>query len=848
MWKRWFLFGLFWLLLSWPGSAQCQGFCVWLPTILSVENPCNIGGGMSDWKIIVPESTINYVMNPSGETTGNFSAEAGTTVTRSTTYQHYGLYSYRVETNANNEGIQFTLSALTNAIHYVTVRVRGTLPASWDWALDGATFTAPTLLEQIDSNWALYGLQFPAAQANGSVLLEIHQNGAGSGDFYLDGIQVEAKSYYTTYCDGTQEGCEWLGPENAATSQRSAASRAGGRVQDLEDDYNLKIGGMSGIGTPAQDLGVDKYAALPGGELNSLKIDSRVFTLTGVITGTSQSDFHSKKQTLLNALSPDTYPEDANGVQPVRLRYNGATIHKQIAAHYDGGLEGELSASEPCAWEKVAVRFFSPAPYFTEIGESAALLDTNDSATFRTVAGRLRNTGQWSALGPPNVAGSYNSILAIVEDATYIYFGGDYLNFDNIASADNIVRYNKSTGVWSALGSGLNGAVQAMTIAPNGNIIIAGIFTNAGGVADADHICSWDGSNFAALGTTPIVGGFVFNAIDEIIYDRTGILFISGDFLNWQNIANADNVVSWNGAAYAALSTGANARIRTLAVGLNNTLYLGGDFTSPFNYVMSWNGSAFAALAGTGGPSNIVYAFAINSVGILFVGWNNTPYLQSWNGQGWSTLGGGVDGSVRYLSISADDLLFAAGTFTEAGGLSTADYFARWNNYAWAYLDIDVPGTPGATIAFPSKYVDPVIKQKYDLWLGFNTTGTGNFAGKITATNDGNAPAFPKIIYERSGGTTAVIETLKNESTGKELLFNYSLLSGERLTIDLTPTQKSIVSNFFGPRPDAILANSDFGSWQLLKGDNNITSFVATTGSPTVTGWMLWKETFKSQD
>lgn len=101
---------------------------------------------MSDWKVIAAETTTNYVLNPSAETAGNFAAEAGTTVTRVTTYQHYGLYSYRVETNANNEGIQFTLSALTNAIHYVTVRVRGTLPRclglGFEWGyLHGAHFT-----------------------------------------------------------------------------------------------------------------------------------------------------------------------------------------------------------------------------------------------------------------------------------------------------------------------------------------------------------------------------------------------------------------------------------------------------------------------------------------------------------------------------------------------------------------------------------------------------------------------------------------------------------------------------------------------------------------------------------
>ena len=202
-----------------PLHADAQGgkdHKIYLPIITC--DPCDWGPTMSDWKYIKPEATTNYVKNPSAETTGNFAAEGGTTVTRSTTYSHYGLYSYRVQCNNNNEGAEITLSALSNAIHYVTLRVRGTLPAAWDWSLDDATYNAPTLIEAIDGDWDLYGFEFPAAQANGSTKLSIHQNGAGSGDFYLDGIQVEQKDdYHTTYCDGTQSGCEWNGAEHATT-------------------------------------------------------------------------------------------------------------------------------------------------------------------------------------------------------------------------------------------------------------------------------------------------------------------------------------------------------------------------------------------------------------------------------------------------------------------------------------------------------------------------------------------------------------------------------------------------------------------------------------------------------
>lgn len=799
---------------------------------------------MSDWKIVVPESTLNRCLNPSAETTGNFAALAGTTVTRVTSFQNYGLNSYRVETNADNEGETFDLSALANAIHYVTVRVTGTLPASWDWSLDNATYTSPTLLEAIDGTWSLYGLQVPAAQANGSVLLYIRQNGSGSGDFYLDGIQVEEKSYYTTYCDGTQPGCEWNGPEHASTSQRSASSRAGGRVQDLQDDYYLNIGGMIGTGASPQTLGLDSYALLPGGELNNIKVGSRVFTLTGVITGTSQSDFHSKKQTLLSAL--------IGGLQPVRLRYNGATVHKEIAAHYEGGLEGELSASDPCAWERVAVRFLAPNPYWSEIGESAAALDTNDSATFTVVAARLRSTGQWSALGPPSASGTYTAVNALAEDATYIYIGGNFLNFDNIAAADRIVRYNKQTGVYSAMGTGTNGIVHALAVGPDGSVYAGGFFTAAGGVANTAYIARWDGSAWNALGT-----GMDFT-VNNLIFGLDGTLYAGGDFTLAGGVANTVRIAAWSGTAWSALSTGANGIVRAFAVGLDGTLYAAGAFTTiggvSANRIASWNGTAFTALSS--GSSVSIFALAIDPAGLLYVGGSFTTIgsvaanrVASWNGSTFNALGDGANtGVVSDIVIGADGTLYAGGTFTTAGGITLADRVARWNGYAWAHLDIDLPGSPDITAILASKYVDPVVEQQYSLYLGFDTTGAGTFAGKTTVVNDGTAPAFPKVIYERSGGTTAIIETLKNETAGLELLFNYSLLSGERLTIDLTPTQKSIVSSFFGQRQDAILPNSDFGEWSLARGSSDVTSFVGTSGSPTVTAYLLWKDNYTSHD
>ncbi len=559
-----------------------------------------------------------------------------------------------------------------------------------------------------------------------------------------------------------------------------------------------------------------------------------------------------------------TYPNS----QPFRLRFNGAKVQKQIAAHYQGGLEGDLAAfygkfsADGETWvrnthftEKVAIQLGAPDPFWYEVGESAALLDTNDSATFRTVAARLRSTGQWSALGPPNAAGSYTQVFAVAEDGTYIYFGGDFLNFDNIANADNIVRYNKQTGVYSALDVGLNDTVRSIAIAPNGDVYIGGDFINAGGVAAADYLIRWDGSAFNAVGT-PVSGAAAINGVYALAFNHVGNLFIGGDFANWSDIAAADNAVMWNGSAYSALSTGLNGRVEDFAVDKDNLLYLAGLFSTAggttVNFFTSWNGSAFANLAN--GFNTLCSALAVGPDNRVYVGGDFTTAnlatvsvsrIAVWNGTAISPLGSGVNNQVHVIVVDANGNVLVGGTFSSAGGIALNDSLARWNGYAWAHFDIDLPGSTISRAIKIGNY-DPVNKQIYDLWVGFQGNDVSNFGGLVVATNEGSVPVYPKIIYYRSGGTSAIIETLKNERTGKELLFNYSLLNNETLIIDLTPTNKSIISSFFGDRLDAVLANSDFGSWSLLKGDNDVTSFVATVGSPTVSAYMLWRESYSS--
>jgi hypothetical protein len=46
---------------------------------------------------------------------------------------------------------------------------------------------------------------------------------------------------------------------------------------------------------------------------------------------------------------------------------------------------------------------------------------------------------------------------------------------------DNLVAYDPASGVWTPFG-GVNGAVSALAVAANGDLIVGGSFTNVAGL------------------------------------------------------------------------------------------------------------------------------------------------------------------------------------------------------------------------------------------------------------------------------------------------------------------------------------------------------------------------------
>ncbi len=154
----------------------------------------------------------------------------------------------------------------------------------------------------------------------------------------------------------------------------------------------------------------------------------------------------------------------------------------------------------------------------------------------------------------------------------------------------------------------------------------------------------------------------------------------------------------WMGPGPAEL--GANGAVDSLAIWdpdgpgpLGEHLVASGLFTSingtPIAGLGIWNGDEWTTLGG--GVTGRIYDFATMPDGRLVVGGDLTAAggmpvrrVAAWDGERWEDLGGGIVGRrVEALLTLQDGTLVAGGDFTNAGGVPTLNV-ARWNGTVWS--------------------------------------------------------------------------------------------------------------------------------------------------------------------
>lgn len=626
---------------------------------------------------------------------------------------------------------------------------------------------------------------------------------------------------------------------------------SGGSEVDLSSYCAVNM--AMGIGMPPITNYTTAYGAAPGSVWQGVRASQRVITLQCVAVGDDLESLHYARKQLAELLKPG---RDALET-PVELRYSGAgSTHLAIDCYYDGGLE--LGSVEGFT-EEFAVRFVAPDPLWRE--EVSDVDDLSlwhhahpanpDTMTVSYVAGKVEwNAASWDAL----LNAGTGTVYAIVVDSDdTIYVGGDFVNWAGIAAADYIVkRTGTRTGSWAAVGTGLDGVCHALALGPDGKLYAAGAFTHAGGGA-ATRVACWDGASWAAVGS----------GCDDTVYclafDAAGYLYAGGNFLNAGGGA-CTRVAKWTGAAWVALGSGLNGICHALAFGRDGfTLFAGGAFTTAggvtVNYVARYSGATWYAMGATGmaGGTPAVYTLAVGPDDRLYAGGNFTTAggvsclnVAVWNGNVWSPLASGLaGGDVRALWFDSEGVLWAGGAFTgSSGSYDDSDNLGTWNGYIWSGVDIVLPA---CTVYAGTCYDD--VYDTIDVFIGFSASGTATRAKATSLTVGGTAPAW--CVWEITG--PALVYIISNESTGERITGKLYAADGDTLYVDLRGMVRRVWSSRRGDLLRYVAAGNQFASWALetsprVASGLNVVSFFATNTGVHTGATLYWLPRYWSVD
>jgi hypothetical protein len=253
--------------------------------------------------------------------------------------------------------------------------------------------------------------------------------------------------------------------------------------------------------------------------------------------------------------------------------------------------------------------------------------------------------------GQPAFGGNVTSLQII---GPTLYVGGEFHDGAGIPSADSLLACDLATGASSATVDPAHpfaGPIYALAADSKGTLYAGGGFTNLG-IDDADYVAHRpSGGTWQPMGASgPAVTTFVrgLTAVGTDVYVGTDAINIAG-------IPQADHVARWNGSAWSALgsgSDGGNGWLPTSAsihalTGVDSHLFVTGSFQNA-------NGDARA------------------------------DYVAWFDGTDWHPVGSngvGNDGPLNaagHALALLDRQLYAAGSFTSAGGDTLAQFAASF--------------------------------------------------------------------------------------------------------------------------------------------------------------------------
>lgn len=256
----------------------------------------------------------------------------------------------------------------------------------------------------------------------------------------------------------------------------------------------------------------------------------------------------------------------------------------------------------------------------------------------------------------------------------------------------------------------LGGSVYDIVTMPNGDVIAGGSFMNAAGIPEADFVARWNGSSWSALGSNGTGDGALNSVVFDLAVEADGALIAVGDF----SIADGvSGIARFAGGGWTSVAGGLGGGGRAVAVAPDGDLYVGGPFTN------------------------------VNSMpeADFVVRWDRQT--NAWQSMGSNGSGeGALNNIARSFAVTADGVV-VGGHFSNAAGIATADYIARWNGSTWSAIGSNGSGNGALPAGFVTTAADVKVIDGIEVILAGTCRGGGG---------DGSAQLFSNGQWTTVGG------------------------------------------------------------------------------------------------
>lgn len=255
-------------------------------------------------------------------------------------------------------------------------------------------------------------------------------------------------------------------------------------------------------------------------------------------------------------------------------------VNTNGVARWDGNEWHALGEGVELSWDPVEPGVFAMAVFNGELYVAGQI----DLAGGDPINGIARwNGSEWRDVGGGLTGGFEPKVLALHADesAGLLYVGGEFEQAGGTA-AEKIAVWDGSE--WSALGDGFPGhdvnGVHSLHVF-QGEICAGGVFSNAGGQAEGDHIACFDGANWQPLGNG--IPDWDISVGVSALEVFNGDLYVGGDFIEVDGVGGVLTraVARWDGAQWHSLGGVEGSDLATTAIAMtvhDNRLVVGGEF------------------------------------------------------------------------------------------------------------------------------------------------------------------------------------------------------------------------------------------------------------------------------